>query len=558
MRLSNSYFFTLRENVKDEESKSGNLLVRAGMITKIGSGIYSFLPLGLKVLKNIEKIVREEMNNSGAEELLMPSLLPIDYYVESGRADKFGSNMFNLNDRYKRPYVLGPTHEELFTVAAKLKIKSYKDMPFNLYQIANKYRDEMRPRFGLIRVREFIMKDAYSFDRDEKGLGISYEKMYNAYKRIFDRVGLNYRIVAADCGTMGGSLSEEFQAICDIGEDILCYCESCDYSTNLEVGTFLKNRHEKEDFKDIILKNTPNVKTIEEVASFLNKPVDKIVKTLMYNVDKELYAVVLPGKYEVNETKLGKILNATEIRLATEEEIKNAGSVVGYVGPVNIKVPVILDEEVADMYNFVVGANEIDKHLENVNIKDFEYKLIADVKTLQEGDLCPKCGNKILFTKGIEVGNTFKLGTKYSEALGLKYLDEENKLQPVVMGCYGIGLARIMAAIAEQKATENNLNWPINIAPYKIAIIPINTKDELQMEIANKLYEELANYEVLIDDRNERAGVKFNDMELIGIPIKIIVGKNAVNHEVEIKYNDHTEIISLNKLNEKLKEIIKL
>jgi len=556
MRLSNSYFFTLRENVKDEESKSGNLLVRAGMITKIGSGIYSFLPLGLKVLKNIEKIVREEMNNSGAEELLMPSLLPIDYYVESGRADKFGANMFNLNDRYKRPYVLGPTHEELFTVAAKLKIKSYKDMPFNLYQIANKYRDEMRPRYGLIRVREFIMKDAYSFDRDEIGLDISYEKMFNAYKKIFDRVGLDYRIVSADCGTMGGSLSEEFQAICDIGEDILCYCESCDYSTNLEVGTFLKNKHEKEEFKEIILRDTPNVKTIEEVANFLNKPINKIVKTLMYNIDNEIYAVVLPGKYEVNETKLCKVLNANEIRLATEEEIKNVGSIAGFVGPVDINVPVILDEEVAEMFNFVVGANEIDKHLENVNIKDFEYKYIADVKTLQEGDLCPRCGKKILFTKGIEVGNTFKLGTKYSEALGLKYLDEENTLKPVVMGCYGIGLARIMAAVVEQRASETNLNWPLNIAPYKIAIIPINIKDELQMDIANKLYDKLTDYEVLIDDRNERPGVKFNDIDLIGVPIKIIVGKNAINNEVEFKYNGITEIVSLENLKDKLKEII--
>jgi len=345
-------------------------------------------------------------------------------------------------------------------------------------------------------------------------------------------------------------------ALSEIGESNIIYCD-CGYAADEEKAN-TKDDTYKTDEEMLPLEevNTPNSKTIEEVANFLNKPINKIVKTLMYNIDNEIYAVVLPGKYEVNETKLCKVLNANEIRLATEEEIKNVGSIAGFVGPVDINVPVILDEEVAEMFNFVVGANEIDKHLENVNIKDFEYKYIADVKTLQEGDLCPRCGKKILFTKGIEVGNTFKLGTKYSEALGLKYLDEENTLKPVVMGCYGIGLARIMAAVVEQRASETNLNWPLNIAPYKIAIIPINIKDELQMDIANKLYDKLTDYEVLIDDRNERPGVKFNDIDLIGVPIKIIVGKNAINNEVEFKYNGITEIVSLENLKDKLKEII--
>ena len=546
MKLKNSYFFTLREDVKNEDSKSGNLLVKAGMIHKIGSGIYTFLPMGYRVLKKIENVVREEMNRSGAQELLMPSLIPIDYYVSSGRADKFGKDMFQLKDRFDRPYVLGPTHEELFTIVAKKKIQSYKDMPFNLYQIANKYRDEMRPRFGLIRVREFIMKDAYSFDQDEEGLDRSYQNMADTYHRIMQRLGLDYRVVKADCGTMGGSLSEEYQAICSIGEDTLAYCENCSYSTNLEVGIAKAHVYSKEEKKEHELVFTPDVKTIEDVAHFLNVPLDKIVKTIVYRVDGKLYAVVIPGKYEINENKLLKSLNASEIVLATEEEVNKIGSVVGFVGPQELNIPVIIDEDLLKMANFVVGANQKDYHIKNMNCEDFHYHFVADVKMIQEGDLCPECGKKLVFTKGIEVGNIFKLGTKYSEALGLTYMDEQNQSKPVVMGCYGIGLARIMASLVEQKATDQGLSWPMEIAPFKVGLIPISTKDENQMKIAQDLYLKLECFEPLFDDRDERAGIKFNDMDLIGIPIQIILGKNVQDGKVEIKYQGEKHLVFVN------------
>ncbi len=556
MKLSDTYFFTLREDVKDEESKSGKLLVRAGMITKIGSGIYSFLPLGLKVLKNIENIVREEMNNAGAIELLMPSLIPKEYYEKSERAEKFGKDMFNLKDRYERNYVLGPTHEELFVEIAKLKVKSYKDLPFNLYQIANKYRDEMRPRFGLIRVREFIMKDAYSFDKDEEGLDISYNKMIVAYKKIMERLGIKYRIVRADTGVMGGTLSEEFQAICDIGEDTLAYCDNCDYSTNLEVGCAKPNEYQKEEIKDIIKIHTPDVKTIEDVSKFLNIPTSHIVKSLVYNINNKLYSVLIPGNYELNETKLSKLLNTTDIKLATAEEIQNINSEMGFVGPIGLSIPIIIDEDLIHMTNFVVGANIKDYHLKNVNIKDFKYDYIGDLKIIKEGDLCPKCGQKLHFTKGVEVANPFKLGTKYSEKLGLEFLDENNKLKPVVMGCYGIGIARLMTAIAEQNATSTSLNWPLNIAPYKVAIIPVNMKDEHQVIVASDLYEKLKN-DAILDDRDVRVGVKFNDMELIGIPIQVIIGKNINENKIEIKYQNTTKLIDVENIIMEIENITK-
>ena len=556
MRLSNSYFFTLREDVKNEESKSGNLLVKAGYISKIGSGIYTFLPMGYKVLRNIENVIREEMNKSGAEELLMPSLIPIEYYEKSGRADKFGGTMFKLQDRYDRPYALGPTHEELFTTVAKKCIKSYKDMPFNLYQIANKYRDELRPRFGLIRVREFIMKDAYSFDKDEEGLAKSYQIIKDTYHNIMKRLGLEYRVVEADCGTMGGTLSEEFQAICNIGEDILSYCPSCSYSTNLEVGTSYPHEYAFEEPKSPELIATPNIKTIDDLSKFLKLPLEKIAKTLVYNIDDVLYAVVIPSSYEINETKLQKLLKATNISLATKEEVESISSTVGFVGPKDLSIPIIIDEDILKMSNFVIGANQKDYHIININALDFNYDYVADIKLIKEGDLCPKCGKKLIFTKGIEVGNIFKLGTKYSEAIGLNYMDEQNQLKPVVMGCYGIGLARIMASLAEQRATLNNLNWPLVVAPFKVAIIVVNTKDEECLHIAEDLYNDLKEFDPLLDDRNERVGIKFNDMELIGIPIKIVIGKNILSNKVEIKYQDETAIIPLNAVKEYLEKIV--
>lgn len=539
MKLRNSFFYTMREDSKDEDSRSGNLLVRAGMIKKSSSGIYMIMPMGKRVLHKIENIVREEMDNAGAQELLMPALIPEEIYEKSGRREAFGSNMFALKDRYQKNYVLGPTHEELFTMAAMMKGKSYKDFPYNLYQIQTKFRDETRPRYGLIRVREFIMKDAYSFDIDEAGMHESYMKMFNAYKNIMDRCDLEYKIVKADTGAMGGSLSEEFQAISEIGEDVVVTCETCDFSSNLEITEVVDVAVESDEaFKEMKVVETPNAKTIEEVAAFFNKSSDDFVKTLIYSVDGKTYAFLLKGNRELNETKVLKLLQANEIELASFEEVERVTHAkVGYAGPIGIDCPIIMDREVAKMRNFIVGANKSDHHIENVNVKDFTVEATADIAQVHEGDICPVCGKPLKFCKGIEVGNTFKLGTKYAKALGLQYLDKEQKLHPVEMGCYGFGLERCMASIVEQHNDENGIIWPMSVAPYHVGIVIVNVKDENQVKVANEIYDTLkaAGIDVLLDDRDERVGVKFKDMELIGLPLRITVGKHIVNNEVEFK-----------------------
>ena len=561
MRLSNQFFYTLREDAKDEETRSGNYFVRSGMIKKVGTGIYLFMPLGLRVLKKIENIVRDEMNKAGAQELLMPSLIPEDYYVQSGRKDVFGHDMFSLKDRYNRGYVLGPTHEELFVYAAKEMIHSYKDMPFNIYQIANKYRDEPRPRFGLIRTREFMMKDAYSFDVDDEACDKSYQKMFHAYQNIMDRVGLNYKIVKAGTGAMGGNLSEEFQAVVDIGEDTLVLCSNCDYASNLEVSTCIVDETESyEEEKELELVHTPNAGTIAEIASFLQEDKSRFVKTLIYKIDGKFYACLIPGDRDLNEEKLKKLLNAKEVVLALPEEVERVTKAsVGFAGPISLSIPIIMDRHVQMMKNFIVGANQTDYHYKNVNLKDFKVKKIGDIIHVKEGDLCPNCGAKLTFKKGIECGNTFKLGTKYSESLGLNYLDHENKLKPVVMGCYGIGLARIMTSVAEQRADDMGIAWPVQIAPFEIALVVINPKDDVQKTIADKLYQSIESmgFEVIYDDRNERPGVKFKDMELIGIPVQITVGKKASEGTIEIKHRGgEKEEITIDLLNEKVIEYL--
>lgn len=545
MKLSNSYFYTLRENVKDEDSTSGNLLVRAGMIKKSSSGIYMIMPMGKRVLKKIEDIVREEMDNAGAQELLMPALIPEEIYEKSGRREAFGSNMFSLKDRYQKNYVLGPTHEELFTMAAMMKGSSYKDFPYNLYQIQTKFRDETRPRYGLIRVREFIMKDAYSFDRDEAGLHESYMKMFNAYKKIMDRCDLTYKIVKADTGAMGGSLSEEFQAITEIGEDVVVTCDGCDFSSNLEITEVIDTgvtSDEEEKAMEVV--ETPNAKTIEEVAAYFNRSADDFVKTLIYSVDGKTYAFLLKGNRELNETKVLKLLQANEIELASFDEVERVTHAkVGFAGPVGLDCPIIMDREVAHMKNFIVGANKTDHHIQNVNLKDFTVEKVADIAQVHEGDICPVCGKPLKFCKGIEVGNTFKLGTKYAEALGLEYQDENNKLHPVVMGCYGFGLERCMASIVEQHNDEAGIIWPVSVAPFTVAIVVVANKDEEQMHIGNELYEVLRKegIDVLLDDRKERPGVKFKDMELIGIPYRITVGKGIKEGKVEFRERTASE-----------------
>lgn len=561
MKLKNNFFYTIREDIKDEESISGKLLVRSGMIKKNSNGIYMYTPLGRRVVKNIETIVREEMDASGAMEVSMPSLIPEEIYINSGRRTIFGDNMFTLNDRYNRPYSLGPTHEELFVEMAKSQIKSYKDMPFNLYQVRTKFRDETRPRYGLIRTREFTMKDAYSFDADLDSLDKSYEIMFNAYKRIFERIGVNYKIVRADTGAMGGLLSEEFQAITDIGEDTLVLCDTCDYASNIEISECIPKDGIatcEERVKELI--HTPNIGSIADLEKSLDITSDKMVKTLIYKADSELVACLIKGNRELNEIKLSKLLDVPEVTLASEEEVQNVtGAKIGFAGPIDLKIKIIMDREVQYMKNFLVGANKTDYHYIGVNLSDFNYDLIADIVNVQEGDTCLKCGGKLYFTKGIEVGNTFKLGDKYSKSLGLQYLDQNNTQQYVQMGCYGIGIERVMAAVAEQNNDEFGLIWPISIAPYKVAIVLINEHDEAQKEIADKLYDELTNnsISVIYDNRDERPGVKFNDMDLIGIPVRLTVGKKASEGLVEFKLRTDASSTDINvgEVIEKIKNI---
>lgn len=560
MKLKNSYFFTKREDSKDEESVSANLLVRSGMIKKAGSGIYYFLPMGYRVTKKIEKIVREEMNGIDCQELVMPQLLPEEVYIASGRRENFGNGMFSLKDRFNRSYVLGPTHEEMFVEAAKEVIKSHKDMPISLYQMANKYRDEPRSRYGLIRTREFVMKDAYTFDKDEEGLAIAYDKMYEAYKRIFDRVGLDYKIVTASCGVMGGTLSEEFQAVCDIGEDVLVLCDNCGLATNIEVCECVDSiEASAEEYKEKELLYTPNVGTIKDLEDNFNIKAEDTVKTLIYKADGRFVALMIRGDHEVNEEKVQKLLGAKEFEMASiEEDEEITGAKVGFAGPIGLDVEIIVDNVVNKMRNFLVGANKTDYHYINVNLKDFKISKVADIRNVTENDVCPKCGEKLSFKKGIEVGNTFKLGTKYSEAMDLYFADEDNKLKPVVMGCYGIGIARILAAVVEQNHDENGMVLPKEIAPYEVAIVIANTKDEEQVRLGNELYDKLTSkgVEVLLDDRNERAGVKFKDMDLIGIPVRIVIGKKAKEGIVEYKERALGEVIELN-VEEVISKIVK-
>lgn len=561
MKLKNSYFYSLREAPKDEESISGILLNRAGYIKKTSAGIYMFLPLGLKVKNNIEKIIREEMEKTGCQELIMPCMIPEDVYIASGRRKNFGNSMFSLEDRAGKKMVLGPTHEELFAVAASMKVNSYKDLPFSLYQMQTKFRDEIRPRYGLIRVKEFVMKDAYTFDLNLEGLDNSYNKIFNAYKNVFDRLNLDYKIVVADTGVMGGLLSEEFQAISDIGEDTVVLCDSCDYASNLEVSKKIDPANEIEAEKPLQMVETPDQESIEAVAKYLNLPIEKTVKAMLMNVDGKFVVCLIRGNRELNEAKILKLLKGQELNFANDELIATSNAIAGYTGPIGLKATVVIDSEVLTMKNFVTCANKKGYHYINTNVKDFTYDLVGDIVNIQQGDKCPNCGGNIFFKKGIEVGNTFKLGTSYSESMNLYYQDKDMSLKPVVMGSYGIGVGRTMAAIVEQNHDENGLIWPINIAPYKVGITIINVKDETQVSLANQIYDRLMDLgiEPIMDDRDERAGVKFKDMELIGIPMRITVGREAVNDNVEfiLRTEKEKEILSTKKAIQKVIDLCK-
>ncbi len=541
MRMSKLLMPTLREVPAEAEITSHKLMLRAGMIRRLAAGIYSYLPLGIKTLQKVEKIIREEMDAAGAQELLMPALLPAEAYMASGRWEVFGASMFKMKDRYDRDYCLGPTHEELFTQAVIDNVKSYKEYPMTLYQIQTKYRDEGRPRFGVMRSREFVMKDAYSFDTSDEGLDVSYKKMYDAYCKIFTRLGLDFTIVDADSGAMGGSGSQEFMVKSPVGEDGIAYCEACGYAANYEKAECIPQPKEADaEEKPMEKIHTPNVHTIEELVSFLGAQPYDFAKTIIYKADDKYVAAMVRGDREINEVKLKNLVGCIDdLELAEPfkvREITNAE--VGFAGPVGLNIPVYADKEVSLMKNFVVGANETDMHYKNVNIgRDFTPFEVADIRVVEEGDACPKCGKPLKTAQGIEVGHIFKLGTKYSDALGLRYLDEDGASKTVTMGCYGIGVTRCIAAAIEQNNDEHGIIWPVSIAPYEVTVIPVNSKNEEQVKAAEEIYERLKaeGVDVLLDDRNERAGVKFNDADLIGIPLRIVVGKKCGEGIVEYK-----------------------
>ncbi len=551
MKASKLLMPTLREAPAEAEISSHILMMRAALISKLAAGVYSYLPLGLKVLHNVQNIIREEMDRAGAQELLMSALLPAECYQKSGRWERFGDDMFRLKDRNDRDFCLGPTHEEIFTQTVIDSVHSYRDYPFTLYQIQTKYRDERRPRFGVMRTREFIMKDAYSFDTTKEGLDESYKAMYDAYRRIFDRLGLNYMIVDADTGAMGGSGSQEFMVISEVGEDTIAYCEDCRYSANIEKAVCVAPETSNEEMKDMHKIGTPNARTIDEVAAFFGKDAKSFVKTMIYNCDGKLYAVLVRGDREINEVKLANITGAAEVALADAEDVvKITGAKVGFAGPVNLSAPIIADNEVMAMRNFIVGANETDCHIENVNPgRDFTPEITADIRSIEEGDICPVCGKRIKTAQGIEVGHIFKLGTKYSDALGLTYRDETGEDKSVIMGCYGIGVNRCLAAVIEQNHDDNGIIWPVAVAPYKAVVVPVNVNDSVQANMAEEITKRLEDegIEVIIDDRDERPGVKFKDWDLIGIPVRITVGKKAGEGLVEYKLRNEAEFELLEK-----------
>lgn len=549
MRVSKMFAPTLREVPAEAEVVSHQLMLRAGFLRKSAGGMYNYLPLAWRVLKKIENIVREEMDASGAQELLMPIVQPAEIWQESGRWGVYGEEMFRLKDRHNREFCLGPTHEEMVTSLIRGDVRSYRQLPMNVYQIQNKFRDERRPRFGLMRGREFIMKDAYSFDRDEAGLDVSYKLMYDAYTRIFTRCGLTFRPVEADSGAIGGSGSHEFMVIADSGEAEIVYCNECDYAANVEKAEMHVIEAPEEEAKAVEEVKTPDCKTIADVCAYLNLPVDKSVKAVAFNSEKGLILCFVRGDHEVNEIKVINTVGVNEVEMAEESLLAAAGTVGGYMGPVGIdpeKTIVVVDSTVMKMHNICCGANKEGYHLLNVNPgRDFTPTYVADIRLIQEGDPCPHCGGEVSKARGIEVGQVFKLFTKYSEAMHATFLDENGKEKPMVMGCYGVGVSRTMAAAIEQNNDKDGMIWPVAIAPYEVLVVPVNTKDEASTQKAEAIYEELkkAGVEAVIDDRNERPGVKFKDADLIGYPLRVVVGpKTLAEGKLEVKVRRTGEV----------------
>jgi len=541
MRYTRALLPTLKEAPADATSKSHIFLLRSGYIRRVGAGVYSFLPLGVRVLRKVEAIVRSEMDAAGAQEVLLPALLPADYFKETGRWDMFGDTLFRLKDRKGADYHLGPTHEEIITDLARREVKSYRDLPKNLYQIQTKFRDEARPRGGLLRCREFSMKDAYSFDVDEDAAKRSYERMRVAYTNIFDRMGFDYRMVSADSGAMGGSGSAEFQVLVQSGEDVIAACLRCNYAANLEVAKSpaLPRRGTAPEAVAALQKiHTPGHGKIEAVAQFLDQPPSNFLKSLLYLVDKELVMVVLRGDHDVNEVKLSRALGVSEVHLAAPADVvKTTGAKVGFAGPVNFKGRVVIDVDAANLSDAVTGANETDYHLVHVQHgRDFQAELV-EVRQVVDGDSCPNCGALLKLYRGIEAGHIFLLGTHYTSKMSATYLDVKGENQTIVMGCYGIGVSRLVAAAIEQHHDDNGILWPISIAPYQVHLVQLGTEPEVVAEVA-RLEQELegAGIELLIDDRDERPGVKFKDADLIGIPLRATVGARGLKSaQIEFK-----------------------
>ncbi|PLR97726.1 proline--tRNA ligase [Bacillus sp. T33-2] len=553
MKQSMTLIPTLREVPADADIKSHQLLLRAGFIRQTASGVYSYMPLGRKVLQKVEAIVREEMNNAGAVELFMPALQQAELWQESGRWYTYGPELMRLKDRHDRDFALGATHEEVITSLVRDEVKSYKRLPLTLYQIQTKFRDEKRPRFGLLRGREFIMKDAYSFHASKESLDEVYEKLFQAYSNIFRRCGLNFRAVIADSGAMGGKDTHEFMVLSDVGEDTIAYSDTSDYAANIEMAPVIaKYEKSSEVQKPAERVKTENKKTIEEVSAYLGVEPKDCIKSLLFNIDGRHVLVLVRGDHEVNDIKLKNLFAASSVELADAAETKAVlGCAVGSLGPVGAAdVEVVADHAVEAIVNGVCGANEENYHLINVNPgRDFEVSRYADVRFIQEGDPSPDGNGTIVFAKGIEVGHVFKLGTRYSEAMNATFLDENGKAQPMIMGCYGIGVSRTLAAVAEQFNDDNGLVWPANIAPFQVHVIGVNMKDGAQAGLAEELYQSLhgAGLEVLFDDRQERAGVKFADSDLIGLPIRITVGKKAPEGIVEVKVRKTGEMLEVHK-----------
>ncbi len=550
MRYSKLLIPTLRDDPSDAETISHKLMLRAGLIRKVAAGVYSLLPLGVRVLSRIEKIIREEMTNAGAQEVLLPALQPSELWEETGRWQKYGKELMRLQDRHNRDFCLGPTHEEVVTDLVRNEVRSYKQLPLNLFQIQTKFRDEIRPRFGLMRGREFIMKDAYSFDADLSAAETTYRAMYSAYHHIFRRVGLHFRAVEADSGLIGGSSSHEFMVLAETGEDDIVSCQQCEYAANMEQAELVSPQTRSEHSDESMLSvSTPNQTSIEALSAFLNVSKDKFLKTLFFIVDERPVAVLIRGDHEVNEIKLKKNLNVTELALADREAVERiTKGPVGFSGPVGLEgLEIIADRSVVTGTSYIIGANEKDRHYRHAVVgRDFDIDRFFDLRNVVPDDPCPRCGGTISIDRGIEVGHVFMLGTKYSEAMGATFLDQQGKSQHFVMGCYGIGVSRIMAAAIEQNHDESGIFWPQQIAPFDVEVIPMQEKKEAVMNAALEITVTLEKqgFEVLLEDRKERAGVKFNDADLLGIPFQVVIGERDLNEGmVELKNRQSGEKI---------------